>query len=184
MIRMGERYIGDDGTLTRQGYAAFTPLEKSRVQVQTAVASAAQTSILFQDIPAWVNRITMTLAGFSTSGTNNYLLQIGAGSFPSSGYLGTRSTIDGATASSGSPTASVVIANAPLAASVYRGLWVIQRHSGNTWIVSGQGSFSNTATMHFAAAETTLSGALDRVRVTTTGSTDTIDAGSVNIAWE
>jgi hypothetical protein len=184
MIRMGERYVGDDGTLTRQGYAAFAPLEKSRVQVQTAVASAAQTAIDFLDIPAWANRITVTLAGFSTSGTNAYLLQIGSGSFPASGYTGARSTIVGAAVTTGNPTTSVAIGNAPVATSVYRGLWTVQRHSGNTWVISGAGSFSDTATTHLATAETTLSGALDRVRVTTTGSTDTIDAGSVNISWE
>lgn len=184
MIRMGERYIGDDGTLTRQGYAAFTPLEKSRVQVQTAVASAGQTAINFTDIPAWANRITVTLAGFSTNGTGAYLLRLGSGSVAGTGYTGGRGAIVGAVADSTLPTTAAVIALAPTAASVFRGAYTVQRHSENTWVITGMGSFSNTAAVHFVASEITLGGALDRVAISASGGVDTIDAGSVNIAWE
>jgi hypothetical protein len=35
-----------------------------------------------------------------------------------------------------------------------------------------------------AGATPTLGGALDRLRITTVGGTDTFDAGSINILWE
>jgi hypothetical protein len=184
MIRMRERYIGDDGTLTRQGYATFAPLERSRVQVQTAVVASGQTFVDFTGVPAWANRITVTMAGFSTSGTNAYFLRVGAGSVANAGYTGARTTIAGATPVSGNPTAEVQIGVGPVAGAVYRGLWTIQRHSGNTWVIAGQGSFSDTATTHFASAEITLSGDLDRVRITSSGGSDTFDAGSINVSWD
>ena len=43
---------------------------------------------------------------------------------------------------------------------------------------------SHSAEMHVGAGSVTLSGTLDRVRITTVNGTDTFDAGSINIMYE
>jgi len=53
----------------------------------TAVASTSGASIDFTGLPAWVKRITVMLNGVSTNGTSNYLIQLGAGSITSTGYV-------------------------------------------------------------------------------------------------
>jgi hypothetical protein len=56
--------------------------------------------------------------------------------------------------------------------------------SSNTWICQIVGAFSNAAGGRFGAGTKTLSGTLDRVRITTSNGTDTFDAGSINILYE
>lgn len=146
----------------------------------TAVASTSGTSIDFTSIPSWVKRITVLLSGVSTNGTSNLQCQVGAGSVTTSGYAGGYSR--GTTASSA--TSGLIIQAAPAAASNYYGSVVWYNLSGNTWVAS-----SNTITGASDAAtlgncNITLSGALDRVRITTVGGTDTFDAGSINILYE
>jgi hypothetical protein len=43
---------------------------------------------------------------------------------------------------------------------------------------------TETASVNFSAGSKTLSGTLDRVRITTVNGTDTFDAGSINILYE
>ena len=97
------------------------------------------TSLDFTGLPAWVKRITVMFNGVSTSGTSNYLIQIGSGSVASSGYLSaTIAAQAGTTSSAGATsTAGFVVADAVAAAYIYSGSIVIQNVSGNIWIQSG-----------------------------------------------
>jgi hypothetical protein len=52
------------------------------------------------------------------------------------------------------------------------------------WVASIVSSQSNSATGIVGSGSKTLSGTLDRVRITTVNGTDTFDAGSVNILYE
>jgi hypothetical protein len=54
----------------------------------------------------------------------------------------------------------------------------------NTWIASGVTGFDDIAATTMTGGRKTLSGTLDRVRLTTVNGTDTFDAGSVNIMYE
>ena len=58
--------------------------------------------------------------------------------------------------------------------------------SSNTWISSGVHSYNgSTAACTIAAGVSPgLSGALDRVRITTVNGTDVFDAGSINVLYE
>ena len=49
-------------------------------------ASSGPTSVVFTGIPSWVKRITVMFNGFSTSGTNFPLIQLGSGSVQTTGY--------------------------------------------------------------------------------------------------
>ena len=150
----------------------------------TAQASTSGTSITFTSIPSWVKRITVMFSGVSTSGTSNPLLQLGAGSITSSGYLcstgGYQSTVSG---SAGNYTNGFGIQSAG-AANVLHGVFILSLVSGNTWAMSLAMGSSNTNIAFFGGGSVALSGTLDRVRITTVNGTDTFDAGSINILYE
>lgn len=147
----------------------------------TSVASTSGTSIDFTGIPSWVKRITVMLNGVSTNGTSNLQIQIGSGSVTTSGYFS--GALAGAT-STGSTTGLIVTAS-NTAAYTQTGLAFICLMGSNVYAFSSltapnAGSNSNS----LSSGSITLSGALDRVRITTVNGTDTFDAGSINILYE
>jgi hypothetical protein len=155
----------------------------SRVKPQTPVTAASQTAIDFTGIPAWVNRVTVLLAGLSTNGTSELLIQIGdSGGIESTGYLSTVMGTSGAGLGHASYTTG--FGWLPLtAADVFSGRVTISRQSGNQWVADGMMK-RTTSAMAFVAGDKTLSDTLTQLRITTGGGVDTFDAGSVNIAWE
>jgi hypothetical protein len=148
----------------------------------TAQASTSGTSIDFTGIPSWVKRITVMFQGLSTNGSSNHLVQIGSGSFLTTGYV-SGSTMGQAGISSGTSTAGFLIHNSTSAANNYSGTCSILTLGNNAWVYS---SLVNENVGRFAAGggNVTLSGTLDRVRITTANGTDTFDAGSINIMYE
>jgi hypothetical protein len=153
----------------------------------TAVASTSGTSIDFTSIPSWVRRITVMFAGVSTNGTSVPQVQLGSGSFTTSGYLGSSSYIVNSVATT-TATSGLFVAPTGFwaAATTINGFLVIslQNSSTNTWCGTGSYGTSNTATMYLTGGAIALSGTLDRVRITTVNGTDTFDAGSINILYE
>jgi hypothetical protein len=150
----------------------------------TAVASTSGTSIDFTGIPSWARRVTVIFNGVSTNGTSPFLVQLGSGSVTTSGYTSVGSGI-AATVNSTTSTAGFVAGNVNTAASLASGLFVFANVSGTTWAGSGSVSQSAIPQTNLSTGNSpALSGALDRVRITTVGGTDTFDAGSVNILWE
>jgi len=153
----------------------------------TAVASTSGTSIDFTSIPSWVKRLTVMFSGVSTSGTSPYQIQLGAGSVDTASYITSCTSIQSAAASSQSGTTGFFITTTANhgAAGTINGSIVFSLLGSNIFV--GSGSFSREAgsnTMFFAAGSKTLSGTLDRVRITTVNGTDTFDAGTVNILYE
>jgi len=155
----------------------------STMGVGTAVASTSGTSIDFTGIPSWAKKITVMFSGVSTNGTSNVLLQLGAGSVTSSGYLGS-ATVLTASAASSLFTAGMGIVTSNAASSVVNGMATITNIGSNIWAMSSNVAFSNAAGTMNSASSVTLSGTLDRVRITTVNGTDTFDAGSINIMYE
>jgi len=152
----------------------------------TAVASTSGTSIDFTGIPSWVKRITVMFAGVSTSSTSNLLMQIGDGSVVTTGYLSAASTFNDINA--GSTAGFLLGAGNLVAASAISGSVVLTNISTNAWVSSG--NITNTTVPgsngagSLSGGNKTLSGTLDRVRITTVNGTDTFDAGSINIMYE
>jgi len=151
----------------------------------TAVASTSGTSIDFTSIPSWVKRVTVMLAGVSTSGTSNLQIQVGGGSIQTSGYLGSCGYIS-ATPASLLFTAGFGIANTVGAGSIQHGALTLSLldSATNTWAASGTFALSDGALTFVTAGRKVVTTALDRVRLTTANGTDTFDAGSVNILYE
>lgn len=155
----------------------------------TAVASTSGTSIDFTSIPSWVKRITVMFSGLSTNGIAHYLIQIGAGAIVSSGYLGAGTRANGGAAStvtSNIGNAGFLVQNLSGATNVIQGAVTLSLLNSATglWVASGCYGNSDVVATSYTGGSVTLSGVLDRVRITTAGGTDTFDAGSINIMYE
>lgn len=153
-------------------------------QLQTAQTASSNTSFDFTGIPTWVNRVTVMGRSLSTTGTSPITLRIGDGAIVATGYLGAISQFSAAAVTTINATTGCDVQQAVAAASVYRFRAVIERVSGNSWLIAGNGSFSSGTTTTNFGSELTLTGALDRLRLTTLGGTDTFDAGDISISWE
>jgi hypothetical protein len=152
----------------------------------TAQASTSGTSIDFTSIPSWVKRITVMFNSFSTNGTSNYQLQLGAGSVTTTGYTSYNSVIQ----NGGTPVVSANITTgfvigANNASIILYGAVRFHNITGNTWVAEGTFTGTGAASTTFTTAGSiALAGVLDRVRVTTVNGTDTFDLGLINILYE
>lgn len=154
------------------------------LQTSTAVASTSGTSIDFTSIPSWVKRITVMFSGVSTNGTSALQIQLGAGSVTTSGYYSNAGLINSGTGQANSTT-GMIVNGGPTAAATMGGTVTITSLGSNVWVAAGNTYYTNNAgAMASNAGTVTLSGTLDRVRITTVGGTDTFDAGSINIIYE
>lgn len=142
------------------------------------------TSADFTNIPSWVRRITIIFSDISLSGSDNLLIQIGdSGGLETTGYLGAGGyTVNASTGvASNFTTGWGIVIGA--AAGVFHGTMQIVNLTGNTWVSSSTGGYSNAAAFVGGGGNKTLSAQLDRVSVTRTG-TNTFDAGTINILFE
>lgn len=147
----------------------------------TAVASTSGTSIDFTSIPNWIKRITVMMNGVSLSSTANILIQIGpSGGVETSGYSGVvlGNGIQGAWGGTG-----CLITRTGQATSTYSGIVTIANITGSTWVCSATMADSVNTYAGLAAGSKAITGTLSIVRITST-STDTFDAGSINILYE
>jgi hypothetical protein len=145
----------------------------------TAIASTSGTSIDFAGIPIGASRITVMFNGVSTNAASDFLIQIGSGSFETTGYLSAASS--GTTISTS--TSAFILTNVTSAGSSQFGNVIFCNQTGNTWVESGTLSLANSTALNVSAGSKTTSGVLDRIRITTV-SAATFDAGSINILYE
>ena len=160
--------------------AVVSSMASSVLTLGTSQTSTSGTTIDFTGIPSWVKRITVMLNGVSTNGTSNLILQVGSGSITSSGYSG---TVTEASTSSYFST-SFQLRNSTAASLTYPGIITLYLFGSNIYVANGIIGNSATNSTAQVAGVVTLSGALDRVRITTVNGTDTFDAGSINILYE
>jgi hypothetical protein len=153
----------------------------------TAVASTSGTSIDFTSIPSWVKRVTVMLNGVSLDAATNVLFQIGSGSVDATAtYNNTRSQIGSVTAGS---TASATSSGWELygdatAAETRNGALTLVKVSDYIWVANGFFSGVTNTTTYITSGSKSLSGVLDRVRITSVSGTANFDAGSINILYE
>jgi hypothetical protein len=166
----------------RNGATAGSLEFTDKIVSGTAQNSTSGTSIDFTGIPSWAKRVTVMFNGVSTSGTSIVQLQVGAGSITSTGYYST--TQFGASFGSLTSGFGLVIAGGIVSGSVLHGVFTINAIGSNVWVQSGNVMTVNNVVFASAGSSPTLSGTLDRVRITTVNGTDTFDAGSVNILYE
>ena len=164
--------------------AVMTTMASSVLTSATAQASTSGTSIDFTGIPSWVKRITVMFNGVSqNSASQTYILQIGAGSVTTSGYLSSNAYIAPST-DSGNITTGFPVNRSVSATATFSGNATICLLGSNLWTSSSVMADTTPGQIHFGAGSITLGGTLDRVRLTTVGGTATFDAGSINIMYE
>lgn len=169
---------GSAGVTTNTG-AVYDSLQRDTAK------SATGTSVDFTSIPSWVRRITVMFNGVSTNGTSNIQVQIGSGSFTTSGYLSTAAIISGTNLTSTATFTAGFGLRAPLnATDILHGHIVLTAFGNNTWIESNVIGFTTNNYAAYGGGSIALGGILDRVRITTVNGTDTFDAGSINIIYE
>lgn len=153
--------------------------------VNMTAISLSGTYVDFTGIPSWARRITVVFSGASTTGGQNYIIQLGtSGGITSSGYSTLQTSLyNSAYPSIGSYSNGFNITN-PSASSVsYHGIATIMLVSGNTWVSSSLLGEGGGTRFMLNTGSVTLSGSLSTVRVTQT-TTDTFDAGTVNVYYE
>jgi hypothetical protein len=166
--------------------AVLSSMASSVITSGTSVASTSGTSIDFTSIPSWVKRITVMFNGVSTNSTSNVQVQLGAGSVTTTGYkwIGAfvYSTVGSGTATTGF---NIDIGTSGSGTYTRYGLLTITLLGSNNWVSSYTGGNDALGGIfHGGGGSIGLSGALDRVRITTVNGTDTFDAGSINILYE
>jgi hypothetical protein len=171
-----------DQVLSTNGSGTLSFVDRGRMTLETAQATTSGTSKDFTGIPSWVKKITVMFSGVSTNGTSNFLIQIGAGSFTTSGYAGQANAM---TAVVTAMSTGFNVCNNVIAANTHHGTVALALVGSNVWAESGLIAPQTAANyMTASAGSVTLSGTLDRVRITTVNGTDTFDAGSVNLLLE
>lgn len=175
--------LTSDGTMTLN-----KPMAGGSLTLATAQATTSGTSIDFTGIPSWVKRITVMLAGVSTNGGSPVQVQLGAviGGVETTGY-NAASAIGLATNTFSTTAITTGFAEASGAAAVVRhgsAILSLMDLSTNLWSMTYNIGTTDTQRVFLIYGTKSLSGALDRIRLTTVNGTDTFDAGSVNILYE
>lgn len=163
---------------------ATTAYVDGKMVLGTSVNSTSGTSIDFTGIPSWVKRITVMFNAVSTNGTSIVQVQLGSGSVQTTGYNSVASGVVVGAASTNTiySTTGITIGDSSLAAYSRSGNLTINRN-GNSYTSNGSISLGS-AGHQWTTGSVTISGALDRIRITTVNGTDTFDAGSINILYE
>lgn len=183
---------GSAGVITNVG-AVYNGL-----QLQTAKASTSGTSVDFSPTDStgpgtWVKRITVMFNGVSANGQNSIIIQIGSGSYTTSGYNSSFTIIDAAASPGYANSTFGFFAAKPIivgGADIHHCVHVLVNITGNTWCHTGSGfriGTGSTGIYTTASVPLALSGTLDRLRIigSNTGNpVDTFDAGSINVIYE
>ena len=170
------------GNLTVSGTLSASGGVSGGIRSGTAV-TASGTSVDFTSLPTGIKRITVIFSGISTNGTSSPLVQLGtSGGVVASGYGGSSSLIASTVTTQNFTTGFGE--RSQDGAAVRTGSWTITNVSGNIWVCSGVLGRSDSALTTVTGGTVTLSGTLDRLRLTTLNGTDSYDAGTINIFYE
>jgi hypothetical protein len=151
----------------------------------TAVPSTSGTSIDFTSLPSWIKKITVMFSGVSTNGSAYVIVQLGAGSLTTSGYIGeVGQLVNGSSSFTQAYSSGFIIEAGTNAAATRYGSLVFTLIGSNIWVGQGNVARGDSTNISVTGGGITLGGTLDRVRITTSNGTDAFDAGNVNILYE
>lgn len=167
--------------LSNTTWYPFAGATNSQIVSGVSQNSTSGTSVDFTGIPSWVKRVTVMLQGVSLSSTANILIQIGpSGGVETSGY-------SGAVLGNGTQTVwggtGCLITRTGVASATYSGIVTLANITSSTWVCSATVADSVNTFTGLAAGSKAITGTLSIVRITST-STDTFDAGTINILYE
>jgi hypothetical protein len=167
-------------------WSSTQKIVQASVQTPSAVASVSFTSI-----PSWVKRITILMNGLSTSGTSDLSVRIGSGSFVSTGYVGSTAYVSQSSVAAGGAgaTTAFTVGGYSVNTCTISGVVTLYNITGNIWnyvstVTRNGGTTAQNGVQTSVYVPLSLSGVLDRVQLLAVNTTDTFDAGSVNILYE
>lgn len=173
-------------TITSPTIGGTVVMNASIITLETAKASTSGTYIDFTGIPSWVKRITLMLKGVSTNGTSLRQVQLGTSSgIETSGYTSGGFGFTGGVNGSSSSTGILFDGQSPESSLSYNAIMTINKFDSTSWVASSLiAATTGSVSQFMATGSKSLSGTLDRIRVTTVNGTDSFDAGSINILYE
>jgi hypothetical protein len=172
-----------DQALVTNGSGTLSFADRGRMVLETAQASTSGTEVDFTGIPSWVKRVTVMFSGVSTNGSSLVQVQAGAGSVTTSGYVSSVTSTTATPVNSGNITSGFVVIGQGSAGATISGQLVVTNVTGNVWC-AGLAAMASGVVALCGGGNVTLSGTLDRLRITTVNGTDTFDAGSINLLLE
>ena len=187
--------------VTTANAAVATANAAARIVRETALSwnwngLTTNTSIDFTGIPSWAKKITVIMDSVSTvtSGAGQSVcVQLGdSGGIETTGYGAYVTAVyyDGSTGTVSNSLAET--GGFPIffgtGAAVRSGTITLFNYSGNEWIATIVAGVANGVSNLYGSVQgggrKSLSGTLDRVRLTTVAGNDPFDAGAVNIIYE
>lgn len=174
-------------TQTLQNAVTAITSTLSYITLGTEQASTSGTTITFGSIPSGTKKITVMLEAVSTSGTNALQLLIGdSGGVETTGYVsGNARHFAGGNAFASATDSFQLTPSMAAADTVDYVIELSLKHSANfTWACSGIGYRAGGPNSYTSVGFKSLSAELTQVQITTSGGTDTFDAGSINISYE
>lgn len=171
-----------DGSNT---YAVSAPISvtngvPSNLTTMATVATTSGTAIDVTGIPSWAKRVTIAFNNTSTTGTNDYQIQIGNGTLVTTGY--TSNSSSGSTADSNS-TGFRITSIVASAGTTMAGLVTLLNMGNGIWIEAGNLAGTSNS-VNISGGSLNLGTSIDRLRLTTLAGTDTFDAGSISVTYE
>lgn len=157
----------------------------NRFLTGTAQATTSGSAVDFTNLPAWVKFVQVDFVGVSLSGTAAPIVQLGdSGGIENTGYSGSSVRLADASAVAISNYSSGFLLALTNAVNVIHGSMLIclENPSTNTWVASGTFGLSSGLVFCAVGGSKSLSGVLDRIRITNSGA-DTFNAGEVNIRY-
>ena len=165
---------------------AGVPTVNGRTGAVTTIVSAARVALSgtaydLTGIPSWAKRVTVMLNNATTSASSPLRFQLGdSGGIETTGYNGATCIYNASTSYSG----GIDLYNG----SSSNGQEVkftldLQDSATNTWGVSLVGGFRTVNQVHIGCGSKSLSGTLDRVRITSVSGTDTL-SGYATLVYE
>jgi len=151
--------------------------------------SGSGTSMTFGSIPTGTSFIVVTMHDFSSSGADEWMVQIGdSGGIETADYRSQRSSnTNGSIASDGTPNSNESKGfgiTVDAAGNAFGGQMILSLHhpTNHTWTSSS--SFRRDGFDHsWGAGSKDLSAELTQVRITTKGGSESFDAGTINIMY-
>ncbi|MEI7757659.1 MAG: hypothetical protein WCI80_01310 [Bacteroidota bacterium] len=168
--------------ITVSGATGNVTINATNITSGTAV-SVSGTAVGFTSIPSTAKRISFIFNGVGTNGSSVIMIQIGSGSYATSGYA----AMGGSNATTTYNSTGFTTSYDSFSTNRKYGIATLDLITSNTWVFAFQGAninTSNATTLHTGAGSIALSGALDRIQVTTINGTDSFNVGTVNIFYE
>lgn len=169
-----------------QGALADTAIQSAAKYTKVGPITATGSALdIVTNIPSDCVSFDVFYSGLSINGTDTILLQIGGASYETTGYAGdVTGGVEGNVNTGNNFSTGILLAGAATsnAASVMHGNIHAELidPANNIWVFSGTTNYSNTGTGYSLSGSKTITGALQRVRLSTGAS---FDAGIVGIKY-